>query len=255
MQLRDEEHCTPSSGPPRVVSSRLDWYGTLPFSSCSTNLLSLEHMGKTLSVNPNFGCCVFLDGNKLSKLNDTRLRTVVCVKPDERLTVEVLLLSHGFSSAYNLSKLLVGVSERFRTQLSVGLDFGLPWLQNIITLAAKLLHSNICDFDYKSEAAHEVKSHVCIFSSIAVQFQLEVVARAVLEVTTPLVPPGKISNLEDLIISHLLGGGMVANWENWERELAKAVEEEMNERHFQISPEITNKVSRVFMLFVLCGEL
>ena len=114
-------------------------------------------MGKTLSVNPNFACCILLHANKSSKLSDTRLRSIVCMTPDERLVVEVLLLSHGFSSAYHLSRLLVGVSEQLQTQLSVGHSFGLQWLQKVINLAAKLLHSNSGDFDYKSEAAHEVK--------------------------------------------------------------------------------------------------
>lgn len=157
-QLKDEDVAPPiRTGCPRVVSSRLDWYGILPFTSCSPSLISLDHMGKTLCANPHFGTCVLLNTNKSSKLIDTRLRNIVCVTPDHRLTVEVLLLSHGLSSAYHLSRWLVGISQQLQTQLSHGEHkFGLPWLQKIIVLTAQLLHSNSCDFDHKSEATLEV---------------------------------------------------------------------------------------------------
>lgn len=64
-----------------------------------------------------------------------------------------------------------------------------------------------------------------------------------LEVTAPLVPPDRVSYLEQLISSCLLSGETAV--ETWERELAKAVEEEMSERHLQISPEITHKVTNI----------
>lgn len=168
-QLKDEDVAPPiRSGYPRVVSSRLDWYSTLPFTSCSPGLISLDHMGKTLCANPNFGTCVLLNTNKSSKLNDTRLRNIVCVTPDHRLTVEVLLLSHGLSSAYHLSRWLVGISEQLQAQLSHGEHkFGLPWLQKIIVLTAQLLHSNSGDFDHKSEATLEVKRENTTFHKVS----------------------------------------------------------------------------------------
>jgi hypothetical protein len=72
-----------------------------------------------------------------------------------------------------------------------------------------------------------------------------------LGMTAPIVPPEKTTDLENLVSSHLLNGETVENLENWERELAKAVEEEMSERHLQISPEVTNKVSSIQPILAL----
>ena len=72
-----------------------------------------------------------------------------------------------------------------------------------------------------------------------------VVSQAVLEVSTLLLPPDQTDRVTDVITRHfpcgeLSGGGAR---EREEGELVKVVEEEMKERHLQIQPKITEKVS------------
>ena len=82
------------------------------------------------------------------------------MKPDDRLTVEIFLLSYGFSSAYQLSSVLVNVSKHLQFQLGMacrGVQFKLSWLQRVVSLAAHYLHTGGYDFNYQdSEKAMEV---------------------------------------------------------------------------------------------------
>ena len=81
------------------------------------------------------------------------------MRPDDRLTVEILLSSHGFSSAYQLSSALVNVSKHLQYQLGMacrGVQFKLPWLQRVVSLAAHFLQTG-SDFNYHdSEKTREV---------------------------------------------------------------------------------------------------
>lgn len=74
--------------------------------------------------------------------------------------------------------------------------------------------------------------------------------RAVLGVTTPLIIPDQTARLTDIVVRHLpsyeAGGG--ASGEGEEVELVRAVEDEMKERHLQIQPEVTEKVSNQIRL-------
>ena len=83
------------------------------------------------------------------------MRGVVCEVPDERLVVEILLSSHGFSEALHLSTALVTLAHHLCSQLSAGgMLFGLPWLQRVVSQAAHLLHTS-SDY-YQSEMTAEV---------------------------------------------------------------------------------------------------
>ena len=157
--------CTPSGCPSRIALSRLDWYETLSLPTHPQLSSSLEHMGKTLIANANFGCCVILTKHQSSKLDDSRLTGITCLEPDKRLTVEVLFLSHGFSSAYHLSTLLVGLSHQLQTHLGVverRPQFNLPWLKRAVDLAAHLLHnSSDCDSESTLEVFESHLPYMC----------------------------------------------------------------------------------------------
>ena len=73
-------------------------------------------------------------------------------------------------------------------------------------------------------------------------------SRTVLQVTTPLLSPDQTDRLQDIVFHHfpysrMEGGADVEEREGEEVELVRAVEEEMRERHLQIQPEVTEKVS------------
>lgn len=71
-------------------------------------------------------------------------------------------------------------------------------------------------------------------------------SRTVLEVTTPLLPPHLTNRVTDIIARHLPRGELRGGGEDTEDgELVKAAEEEMRERHLQIQPDVTEKVSQV----------
>ena len=69
-----------------------------------------------------------------------------------------------------------------------------------------------------------------------------------MRVTAPFLPTDKTWLLEKLVSNHLSSG---AEREGLEEELVKAVEEEMRERHLQIKPEVTNKVSNKIVSVIL----
>lgn len=69
---------------------------------------------------------------------------IACREPDLRLTIEVLLFSHGFSSAYNLSKLLMDITFQLKTQMNSVIDgqFSNQWLQKIVEVSASIHYNN-----------------------------------------------------------------------------------------------------------------
>ena len=78
-------------------------------------------------------------------------------------------------------------------------------------------------------------------------------SRAVLRVTEPQLPPDQTDRLTDIVYHHLPASELVEGASGREEmELVKAVEEEMRERHLQIQPEVTKKVSPVISLTHSC---
>ena len=156
----------PTASPSRPATSRLDWYRPLPCPT-SSQPRPLEHEGRNLTPSPLFGCCIVYQSHTFDQ-SQTGLTGVACMKPDVRLTVEILLSSHGFLSAYQLSRALVNVSEHLQWQLGMccrGVQFKLPWLKRVVYLAAHLLHTSR---DYQqSEETTEV-CVVCLFCNFHV---------------------------------------------------------------------------------------
>lgn len=78
--------------------------------------------------------------------------------------------------------------------------------------------------------------------------QLNVVSRAVLEVTTPLVPVDQVTRLQEMVAHHLPSSGSRVSVnekeEEEEEKLAQAIRDEMKERHLTIQAEVIEKVSR-----------
>ena len=129
-------HDTPQSS--HITASRLDWYATSsPGLLPSPTLQSLDYMGRTVAVSPHFGCCVILASDQSNKSGSSNqfeigLRSIACVKPDMRLTTEVLLSSYGFSDVFQLSKSLEVLSGHLQAQVLTHTVFSS--LSNYITL-------------------------------------------------------------------------------------------------------------------------
>ena len=86
------------------------------------------------------------------------------MKPDRRLAAEVLLSSYGFSTAYQMSKILTTLADHLQHQLSVcgrALTFNLPWLQRVVSLTAHLLCTSSDSDCHQSEETMEVCVCVC----------------------------------------------------------------------------------------------
>ena len=92
------------------------------------------------------------------------------------------------------------------------------------------------------------KSPLCLWGFhefISDCVQLNVVSRAVLEVTTPLIPGDQVTRLQEMVAHHLpSSGSRVSVMEEKEEELVQAIRDEMRERHLTIQAEVTEKVSR-----------
>lgn len=73
--------------------------------------------------------------------------------------------------------------------------------------------------------------------------QLNVVYRAVLEVTIPLVPADQVIRLQEMVGHHLPSSVTRVSMEEEEEELVEAIRDEMSERHLTIQEEVTEKVS------------
>lgn len=121
-QMKLEPSCdgTPSNScPSRIMASRLDWYGSspLPVSQSLHSSQSLDYMGCTVTASPLFACCLILSPDQPTKFCSDGFRGVVCTKPDKRLVAEVLMSSHSFSTAYQLSQTLVTLSSHLQSQV------------------------------------------------------------------------------------------------------------------------------------------
>lgn len=77
---------------------------------------------------------------------------------------------------------------------------------------------------------------------------MNVVSRAVLEVTTPLVPVDQVTRLQEMVAHHLPSSGSRVSVnekeEEEEEKLSQAIRDEMKERHLTIQAEVIEKVSR-----------
>lgn len=71
-----------------------------------------------------------------------------------------------------------------------------------------------------------------------------VVARAVLEVTGPLIPADQVARLQDMVLRHLPIATSEKRVDTEEEKLVQAIKDEMKERHLTIQPEVTEKVSK-----------
>ena len=63
------------------------------------------------------------------------------MKPDKRLTVEILLSSYGFLLAFDLSTALVALAHRLQTELGADFQFNLSWMERVVSLSAHLLQT------------------------------------------------------------------------------------------------------------------